>query len=148
PAEGSLSAVDRHRDLEGLDAALLDASMADDLDRPADQVLLLEALPDLRRSDLAALCLRDPLDRLRELDLRPARQVEPVLGLHYVGDAALPRLAVHADDRLVRAADILRVDRQVRHFPDVAALALVRLHPLLDRVLVGAGERGVDEVAG
>ena len=37
--------------------------------------------------------------------------------------------------------------RQVRHVPDLRAGALLRVHPLLDRVLVRAGERGVDELA-
>ena len=84
---------------------------------------------------------------LRELDLQPPRQVEAVLGLHDVGDAALARLAVDPDDRLVRAADVLRVDRQVRHLPRVVVAVAERLDALLDRVLVGAGERRVDEVA-
>ena len=55
---------------------------------------------------------------LREVDLQPARQLEVVLGLHQVRDAALAGLRVDADDRLVAAADVLRVDRQVRHVPD------------------------------
>src|SRR5690606_153856 len=56
---------------------------------------------------------------LRERDLQAARQVEMVLGRHDVGDAALAGLRVDPDDRLVRAADVLRVDRQVRHLPRV-----------------------------
>ena len=54
----------------------------------------------------------------RELDLQLARQVERVVGLQQVGDAALAGLRVDADDRLVAAAQVLRVDRQVRHRPD------------------------------
>ena len=87
------------------------------------------------------------LDRLRELDLQAPRQVEAVLVLHHVGDAALARLAVDADDGLVGAADVLRVDRQVRHPPLVVVVGQ-RVEALLDRVLVAAAERGVDEVAG
>ena len=68
---------------------------------------------------LAAARVGDRLHLLREVDLQPARQLEVVLGLHQVRDAALPRLRVDADDRLVVAADVLRVDRQVRHVPDV-----------------------------
>ena len=52
--------------------------------------------------------LGDVLDRLGELDLQAPRQVEAVLGLHHVRDAALAGLAVDANDRLVRAADVLR----------------------------------------
>ncbi len=70
-----------------------------------------------------------------------------VLGLHQVGDAALPGLGVDADDRLVVAAHVLRVEGQVRHVPDVGARPLLRVHPLLDRVLVRAGERRVHELA-
>src|ERR1700692_3263394 len=46
-----------------------------------------------------------------------ARQVEGVAGLHHVGDAALARLAVDPDDGLVGAADVVRVDGQVRQVP-------------------------------
>ena len=77
-----------------------------------------------------------------------AREVELVVGLEHVGDAALARLRVDADDRLVGAAHVGRVDRQVRHVPDGLARALVRLHALLDRVLVRAREGRVDELAG
>ena len=70
-----------------------------------------------------------------------------VLGLHQVGDAALARLRVDADDRLVVTADVLRVDWQVRDVPGGGPRARLRVHPLLDRVLVGAGERRVDELA-
>ena len=74
-------------------------------------------------------------------------QVEAVLGLHHVGDAALAALAVHPHDRLVGAADVLRVDGQVRHLPLLVVAVAERLEALLDGVLVAAGERRVDEVA-
>ena len=79
----------------------------------------VEGVPHLRRRDLGTGVLGDVLDRLGELDLEPAWQIETVLGLHDVRDAALARLAVDADDGLVRAADVLRVDRQIRHRPGV-----------------------------
>ncbi len=119
----------------------------DDLEGPRPQVLDGEAVPHLLGSDLAAVRLRDLLDHPRELDLQTSRQVEAVLGLHDVRDAALSGLAVDADDRLVRPPDVLRVDRQVRHLPDPVSLPLDRVHALLDRVLVRAGERRVDELA-
>ena len=86
------------------------------------------------------------LHHLAELDLQAARQLQAVLALEQVGDAALARLAVDADHGLVAAAQVLGIDRQIRHVPDVAFLA--RGEGLLDRVLVRAGERGVDQVAG
>jgi hypothetical protein len=84
--------------------------------------------------------------------IRPGR----VGWLQQVGDAALARLAVDPDDRVVAAAQAGRLDRQVRD---------ARLHlafrptlgggprPVLgqalpDGVLVGAAERSVHEVAG
>ena len=106
--------------------------------------------------DLAALVVGVALDHAGELDLQPARQVEVVLGLHDVRHAALAGLRVDPDDRLVGAAHVLRVDRQVRHAPlelvdrhaGGGRVAAQRLEALLDRVLVRAGERGVDQVAG
>ncbi len=79
-----------------------------------------------------------------------------MVGLQQVGHAALAGLGVHADDGLVRTADVLRVDRQVRHQPhevlQIGAGAvgggLTGLKALLDGVLVGAGEGGEHEVAG
>ena len=122
----------------------------------AVEVLGLEDLPDLVGGHLAALGVGALLDDPAELDLRAPRQVELVLGLEQVGDAALAGLAVDPDDRLVGAAHVLGVDRQVRRLPghlaDGDALLggppLEVLEALLDGVLVGAGERRVDEVAG
>ena len=122
---------------------------------PSARYSRLNDVPDLGRGDLAALFVGADLDHLGELDLQAARQVERVAGLHDVGDAALARLAVDPDDGLVGAADVVRVDRQVRDVPRVLAerharrlgLRLERLEALLDRVLVRAGERGVDQLA-
>mgnify|MGYP003331369390 CR=1 FL=1 len=68
-----------------------------------------------------------------------------MFGLHDVCDAALARLAVDADHRLVAAAEVGGVDREIRHFP--YAVVLLQRETLLDRVLVRAGEGGEDEVA-
>src|SRR3954471_2771743 len=119
------------------------------------QVLVAKRGPHLLGGDFAALVVGVPLDDRAELDLQPARQVEVVLGLHDVGDAALAGLAVHPDHGLVAAPDVLGVDRQVRDGPDhlVDGLAgrfrvgLQRREALVDGVLVGTGEGGVDQVA-
>src|SRR3546814_6096197 len=58
---------------------------------------------------------------------------------------SLARLRVDADHRLVRTSQIHRVERQIRHVPDVGFLA--RGKRLLDRILMGARKRGVDKVA-
>ncbi len=62
-----------------------------------------------------------------------------------VSDTTFARLAVDADHRLVAATDVSRVDRQVRHFPQLAFLLLGET--LADRIPVRAGERGVNRVA-
>ena len=60
-------------------------------------------------------------------------QVEAVLLLHDVGDAALARLAVDPDDGLVGAADVLRVDRAGTGTPTPRspAVAAARAKPFL-----------------
>ena len=78
-----------------------------------------------------------------------------MLGAHDVGDAALARLGVDADDRLVGASDILGIDGQVGHLPtevvdERACGSGIDLHvrqALVDGVLVRAGEGRVDQVA-
>ena len=79
-----------------------------------------------------------------------------MVGLQQVGHAALAGLGVHADDGLVRAADILRIDRQVRPQPHEAVQIgtgtigghLTSLKTLLDGILVRTGEGGEHEIAG
>ena len=112
------------------------------------EVVLVEDGEQLAGGELVAARVGDRLHLLGEVDLEAARQLEVMLGLHQVGDAALARLRVDADDRLVGAAEIHRVDEQVRHVPELGVGALLRVHALLDRVLVRARERGVDELAG
>ncbi len=112
------------------------------------QVVLVEGREELVGGHLVAARVGDRLHLLGEVDLQPARQLEVVLGLHQVGDAALARLRVDADDRLVGPADVHRVDRQVGDVPELRLRALLRVHALLDRVLVRARERRVDELAG
>ena len=111
------------------------------------EVRRIERAPDLGRGYLLARHVGDLLDHSHELDLQPPRQVEVVVVLEDVRDAALPRLAVDPDDRLVGAADVVRVDGQVGHLPKLLARFRVGLHALLDRVLVRARERGVDQLA-
>ena len=82
-------------------------------------------------------------------------QLEVLLALEQVGDAALAGLAVDPHDRLVAAADVMRVDRQVGHGPDQVVDRLARggrvgghrVEALLDRVLVRAREGRVDQIA-
>ncbi|CAB4920730.1 unannotated protein [freshwater metagenome] len=119
------------------------------------EVLAGEDRPHLAGADLAALVVGDGLDDLRELDLQSPREFELVLGSHDVRDTALARLRVHPDDRLVGAADILGIDREVGDCPVIVidthpgcrGIGLHDREALVDGVLMGAGERRVDEVA-
>src|SRR3954465_2890970 len=69
-----------------------------------------------------------------------------MLCFHDVRHPAFAGLTVDANDRLVRTADVFRVDWQIRHFPRVV-VRWQRGHAFLDRVLGRTGERRVDEVA-
>ena len=90
------------------------------------------------------------MHHLAELDLQAARQLDAKLRLQQVSDASFARLAVDPDHGLVASPQILRVDRQVGNVPDcVLAICQVatQRQRLLDGVLVGAGKRGVDQIA-
>ena len=90
-----------------------------------------------------------------ELDLLLTGQFDPVLRFEHVRDAALARLTVDPDHRVVGAADIRRVDREVRNGPRVLGRRDTRRdglpsmlgETLLDRILMSPGEGGVDELA-
>src|SRR5699024_10447013 len=126
-------------------------AVADDGGR---QVFVDEDLPDLLGRRLPAAELGAVLHRGGELDLQAARQVEVAGGGQQVGHAPLARLGVHADDRLVGAADVGGVDGQVGHVPGhrgfvapgVVHLPGTFVEALLDRVLVGAGESRVHQI--
>src|SRR5947208_2806182 len=94
--------------------------------------------PDIRRAGLVAGAVGPVLDDAAEFDLKGARQLETVIGLQQIGDAGLARLAVDADHRVVSAAEILGIDREVWHFPELVVALRQRLETLLDRVLVRA----------
>src|SRR6185312_14237838 len=125
------------------------AAVADEAEAAvAVEVFALEGLPDVGGLQLLPGFVGDALDDLAELDLQPARQAQAVALLEDVGDAALAGLAVDADDGLVAAAEVGRIDRQVRHFPQAAVALGLGRQPLLDGVLVGAGEGREHKLAG
>ena len=74
-----------------------------------------------------------------------------MLAVEHIGDAAFARLGIDADDRLVRAADVLWVDGEIGHAPrDVGILgnfACTAVEAFFDRILMRAGERGEDQLA-
>src|SRR5690625_4275859 len=113
----------------------------------AQQVGLLESLPDVGGGELPAGLVRDVLYHLAEGDLQGTRQLQSLVLLQYPGYAALAGLAVDPDHGFVGAADVGRIDRQIGDVPEVVVTLLARRETLLDGVLVGAGEGGEDQVA-
>ena len=110
------------------------------------QVVCTELVHDLLRSYLALL-LCNLLDNVSKLFVHSLRKTESVEGIHDEGYAALAGLAVDADNRLVLASDITRIDRQVRNLPDAIGSLLKRLHTLADRILMGTGKCGKYQLA-
>ena len=94
---------------------------------------------------LPAGAVGELLDHLSHLGLHGLGELAAELGLHHVGHAALPGLGVDADDRLVGAADVGGVERQIGDLPQPVSL---RGHPLVDGVLMRAGEGGEHQLAG
>ena len=64
---------------------------------------------------------RKPLDEVRQLGMHLRRQDHAVFFLHDVGYAALPRLAVDADDGLIAPSHVRRIDREIGDLPVIAA---------------------------
>src|ERR1019366_8042313 len=139
-----------------LDALLAHRAELDELEPAGFQGLAGGDLANLRRVGLPARILAMPLAHMAELALQPPRQVQVVVALHDVGHAALARLRIDPDARLIGPADVPGIDRQVRHRPRQLAhrLSGLRRSPLkivealLYRVLMRSGERRVDQVAG
>jgi hypothetical protein len=81
--------------------------------------------------------------------LKAAREVELEVALDDPSDAALPALAVDADDGFVGAADVLRIEGEVGDDPwgfVCCAFFCAFLEAFLDCVLVGAGECADDQL--
>src|SRR5258708_25280827 len=104
----------------------------DEIDLAPTERSLAKHGPDIRRAGLLAGAVGPVLDDAAEFDLKRARQLETVVGLQQIGDAALSRLAVDADYRVVGAAQILWIDWEVGHFPELVVALGKRLESLLD----------------
>src|SRR5690606_11429592 len=114
--------------------------------RFAVQVFAGEDLEHVLGRDFAARLVGDALDGAAEFDLQAARQDQAVFLFEQEGHAALAGLAVDADDGVVAAAQVGRVDGQVRYFP--RRVGLLHREALLDGILVRAGKSREDQVAG
>ena len=108
-------------------------------------------IADLVGGKLATEGVGVVVDVFAHLRVHRLGQVKAVFLVEHIGDAALARLRVDADDGLVAAPDILRIDREVRHAPrQIGAFlqfALAAVEAFLDRILVRPGEGGEDEFA-
>ena len=109
------------------------------------EILAGENGVDIGGRHFAAAGVGHFLHGARKLDLQAARQLQAEFLLQQIGHAALAGLAVDADDGVVAAAQVGRVDRQIRHFPDGVRLLLGEA--FFDGVLMRAGEGGEDQVA-
>ena len=106
-----------------------------------------EHVPDIGRVQLAPQLVGHALDLAREIGLHLLGQLQPLVLFQHPSEPALAALRIDADHRLVIAAEVGRVDRQVGHAPAFVVLPPVRLEPFLDRVLVAAGKGGEDQFA-
>lgn len=85
-----------------------------------------EQLPQRMVGHLFAVAIGGLLNVLAEVLLQPAGQFQTMILFDKPGAAALPRLAVDADHRLIAAAYILRVNGQVGHLPRIARLTGIK----------------------
>ena len=86
---------------------------------PAPEKLLS---PPIIATDDVAVCYDGRVVRNRaELALKILRQFDAEFAFEQVSDAALAGLRVHADDLAVFAADVRRINREIRHVPMQAA---------------------------
>ena len=80
-----------------------------------------------------------------KLLLQPARQVDVVIPLQYVCHPPLAGLTVNAHHFFVAPPQIMRVDRQIGHIPDIAVLAPYQT--LANRILMTAGKSRKNQFA-
>src|SRR5712672_1035845 len=118
--DDALVAVIHDRRVDRAPVSIGKGAVFDEIDLALTEIRLAKHGPDIRRAGLLAGALGPVLDDAAEFDLKRARQLETVVGLQQIGDAALPRLAVDADNRLVAAAEVLWVDGEVGHFPELS----------------------------
>ena len=98
------------------------------------QVGGVKQFPNGLRGHLAAMGIGIGLHLARELHLQAPGHDHAVVHFHQVGHAALAALAVDADDRVVAATQVSRVDRHIGHIPD--RIGLLRRQAFFDGVLV------------
>ena len=134
-------------------ADMVDELVFGDIERAGNvDELAEEGLADFIEGKFAAEFVGEVVDAFADLRVHGLGQIEAVLAVEHIGNAAFARLGIDADDRLVRAADVLRVDGEIGHAPwDLGIFcnfARASVEAFFDRVLMRAGERGEYQLAG
>lgn len=114
--------------------------------RLALDVFLPEHLLQFRAADLATERIDNVVGDGAELALHVLRQLDAELTFQKIRDAAFAALRIHTDDLAVFAADVVRVDGQIRHVPGGLVL-FIATEALLDSILMAAAEGGEDKFA-
>src|SRR2546421_3929599 len=115
--------------------------------RGALDVLAPEHRLQLGAAYLAAQAVHFLVGDGAEFALHFLGQLDAELAFEQIGHAALAGLAVDADDLAVFAANVRRVDRQIRHVPVLTTAAFPFSQALADRVLMRTAESGKDQFA-
>ena len=111
------------------------------------QIFLAENLKYLARGDLPAAAVAGVLDEVAEFRVHGLGQVIAEALAHHKGRPALAGLAVNADNGLVLAAQIRRVDGQIGYLPVGGILLLQEADTLVDSILMRAGKGGEHQLA-
>ena len=107
------------------------------------QVAVHEDCQHVLAFQLPVVVVGDALALVAQVLAHLRRQDVAVILLQQIADAALAALGIDPDDvGVVGAADVLGVNRQIRHRPAVKVFLLPPGHALGNGVLMGAGEGG------
>ena len=95
------------------------------------------------------LFIADALHEIADLLTHVDRKLIAIIFFQHVGDAALARLRIDADDvGLIHSADVARVDRQVWHGPLFLVMFFAIVHAFGNGILMGAAEGREYELSG
>ena len=102
------------------------------------------------RIDLTAGTVNIILNHSADFRVHGLGRIDAELFFQHINNAAFAGLAVDADEFFILAADVGRVDVQIRDLPalieEVAAVTAF-IQPLADRILMRTGESGKDQIA-
>lgn len=111
------------------------------------QIMGAENVEDLVRQEFSAGFVAGGLDHRAKLRMHGLGKFIAKALLHDERSPALPGLAVDADDRLVFASDVRRVDRQIWNLPILGIVLAHVVDSLFDGILMRTGEGCKHQVA-